>query len=86
MESKFKQFINDNKGFVVFYLIWFFLHLILIANGDGEDGLWPFGNDGFEMYDYGVVDFIFHLIAPLVLFFIWKLIGGDIKKKINENN
>ena len=88
MESKFKQFINDNKGSVVFYLIWFLVHLILLANGydergNSENGLWPFGNSGFKMYDYGIVDFIFYLIAPFVLFIIWKLIGGDSKKKIH---
>jgi hypothetical protein len=85
MENKFRKFIFDNKGFVVFYLIWFFLHLILIANGEGEAGdpLWPFGGSEFDMDDYGVIDFLFYLAAPILIFFLWKLIGSDIKKKFN---
>jgi len=85
MENKFKQFINDNKGFVVFYLIWFLLHLVFVVSGDGESGIWPFGNDGFEMDDYGFDDFIFWIIAPIIIFFLWKLIGKDVKKAIDDN-
>jgi hypothetical protein len=85
MENKFKQFINDNKGFVVFYLIWFLLLLVFVVCGDGESGIWPFGNDGFEMDDYGFDDFIFWIIAPIIIFFLWKLIGKDVKKAIDDN-
>lgn len=49
MESKFKQFINDNKGFVVFYLIWFPMHLVFFSLGEGDEKysgnkFWPFDN------------------------------------------
>ena len=48
MESKFKQFIDDNKGFAVFYLIWFLIHLIFVSFGEGNYEFWPFSN--FEKY------------------------------------
>jgi len=85
MENKFKQFVNDNKGFVVFYLIWFLLHLIFISTGDGRDGFWPFGGRS-GLRDYGFTEFAFYLIAPIVIWALFKLIGKDIKKKIDENN
>lgn len=93
MENKFKQFVNDNKGFVVFYLIWFLLHLLLLVIGVGSkgDGLWPFGYSAcrscsFRSYDYDISEFVLYLIVPVVLWGIWKLIGKDINKAIDENN
>lgn len=87
MESKFKQFINDNKSFVVFYLIWFLLHLILVSAGEGDkmfsSYFWPFGKYGIE--DYGIKEFIIYLIIPIVIWAIYKLIGKDIKKNIDKN-
>ena len=83
MENKFKKFVNDNKGFVVFYLIWFLLHLVFISTGidcGGESGLWPFGEDS-----YNFKDLLFYLIVPIVIWGIWKLVGKDIKKILDEN-
>lgn len=85
MESKFKSFVNENKKIIVFYILWIFLHSIFLVNGDDESGFWPFGNDGFELDDYGLIDFIYYIIIPPMIFVIWKLIGKDIKKSINEN-
>jgi len=87
MESKFKQFINDNKGFVVFYLIWFLIHLtfILINVGKADKGyFWPFGDAEFTDYDFP--EFAFYIIVPIVIWGLWKLIGKDVKEKISENN
>jgi len=89
MENNFKKFVNDNKGFVVFYLIWFLLNLIFISVGEGDSGFWPFSkerryNDFLE--DYGIIEFIFYLVAPIIIWALWKLVGNDIKKKIDENN
>jgi len=73
------------KDLLFFYLIWFLLHLIFISIGDGRDGFWPFGwRSGLS--DYGFTEFAFHLIVPIVIWALWKLIGKDIKKKIDENN
>lgn len=85
MENKFKQFINDNKGFVVFYLIWFFLHLIFISIGGGcSNDFWPFEDS--DICEYNFIEFVFYIVAPLLIWAIWKLIGKDIKKAIDDNN
>ena len=84
MENKFMKFVNDNKGFVVFYLIWFFLHLIfLLVNWHEryQESFWPFGKDS-EFRDYDFTEFTFYIITPIIIFIIWKLIGKDIKKSI----
>jgi len=85
MESKFKKFINDNKGFVVFYLIWFLIHLIFLSVGGGGSRFWPFeGYKNFSLRYYGSTEFIFYLIVPIVIWGLWKLVGKDIKKAIDE--
>ena len=79
--------VNENKGFVVFYLIWFFLHLIFVSVGEGDDGFWPFTKDhkyNDFLEDYGVIEFIFYLIAPIIIWALWKLVGNDIKKAIDD--
>lgn len=87
MESKFKKFVNDNKGFIVFFLIWFLIHLIFVSVGDGRREFWPFeGYKSFRLRYYGGIEFIFYLIVPIVIWGLWKLVGKDIKKKIEENN
>ena len=86
IEIKIKKFINNNKSFVVFYLIWFFFHLIFICNGDFEydnSHFWPFGDTDLDYY--GFTEFIFYIIIPIVILSLWKLIGNDIKKTIDEN-
>jgi hypothetical protein len=85
-DNKIKIFINENKGFVVFYLIWFFFHLIFLCAGDGDDHFWPFNNgrhssEGLE--DYGFMEFAFYLIVPIVIWAIWKLVGKEIDEFIN---
>jgi len=93
MEKNIKQFIKDNKSFVVFYLIWFMINLtILASSGNGiirqlrsgkvlltsAERFWPFGHSGIAAYDK--TEFLFYLIVPIVLLVIWKLIGDDVKK------
>ena len=83
MESKIKQFVNENKGFVVFYLIWFLLHLIFISvgiEGGGKHGLWPFAESRWAYTEYDLKDLLFYLVTPIVILVIWKLIGKDLKK------
>lgn len=82
MESKFKNFVNENKIFLVFYLIWFLMHLIFLSVGgdyNRGDELWPFDEFGifnFDLDNYQVTEFIFYLIAPIILWIIWKLVGS----------
>jgi len=84
MESKFMKFVNENKWFIVFYLIWSFIHIILLINGrDGSD-FWPF--DGFGSFDYGFIEFFVYETLPLLILVISKLVGKDIKKALDENN
>lgn len=88
MESKFNQFVTKNKGFAVFYLIWFLIHLILISTGvrgGGTSGLWPFGSKYNTNYAYDFKDLLFWLIVPLIIWGIWKLVGKDIKKTFDDN-
>lgn len=88
MESNFKKFVNDNKGFVVFFLIWFLLHLtfLLINWGTGNTRyFWPFGSSS-EFKEYDFTEFAFYIIVPIVIWGLWKLIGKDVKEKISENN
>lgn len=98
MEKNLKQFIDENKKFVVCFLVWFIIHLLLLVIGVGDDsipdGLWPFalycnnwGYNSFHCpytYYYGISDFIVYLTIPLVLLVIWKLVGEDIKEKISK--
>ena len=85
MENKFKKFINDNKGFVVFYLVWFLLNLIFVSIGEGYNDFWPFeGHESYRLRNYGGIEFIFYLIVPIVIWGIWKLAGKDILKIMDK--
>lgn len=85
MDNKFMKFINENKWFVVFLLVWSFIHIILLFNGDNEHGFWPF-NHNTEIDDYGFVEFFVYEILPILIFIIIKLVGKDIKKALDEKN
>ena len=81
--EKFMKFVNENKWFVVFFLVWSFIHILLLINGENSDGFWPF--DGFGRdHDYGSVEFFVYEISPLLILVISKLVGQDIKKAIEE--
>jgi len=86
MESKFNKFINENKWFIVFYILWAFLHLIFYFNSDSDlSGFWPFRrNARIDAYDF--LELFVYLGLPLIIFIIWKLVGTDIKKAIDDNN
>lgn len=86
MDSKFNKFINENKWFVVFYLIWAFIHLILFFSSDADrSGFWPFRTKArLDAYDF--LELFVYLGLPLIVFVIWKLVGKDIKKAIDEKN
>ena len=85
MESKFMKFVNENKWFIVFFLVWFFIHMILLIKGNDGNDFWPF--DGIKyVFDYGFLEFFVYITLPLLIFVITKLVGKDIKKAIDENN
>lgn len=84
MENKFMKFVNENKWFVVFFLIWLFIHLILLISGDDTYGFWPFYD--LRVRYYGFIEFFVYVSLPLLVFAIIKLVGKDIKKAIDENN
>lgn len=89
MENKFMKFVNENKWFVVFLLIWLFIHVILLLSGYNKNGFWPFesyGRWGDGIDDYGFVEFFVYIALPLLIFAIIKLVGKDIREKIEENN
>lgn len=86
MESNIKKLVNENKGFVVFYLIWFLLHLSLLAArlpGGGYSGLWPFGFGYSDPYNFK--DLLIYLIFPIVIWGLWKIVGQNNNTKIDEN-
>ena len=88
MESKFLKFVNDNKWFVVFYLVWTFIHLILYFASDGHSkGFWPFRTNRWESIidQYGFLELFVYLTLPLLIFVIIILVGKDIKKVLDEN-
>jgi hypothetical protein len=83
MENKFKQFITENKWFISFYFIWSFLHLIFYFSGDRYNGdFWPFSDDGLD--DYNFIELFVYLVLPIIIFIVWKLVGKDIKKFLDE--
>jgi len=86
MENKFRKFIIDNKGFVVFYLLWFLLHLIFVSIGDGDSRFFPFGHNSELLDDYGFTEFLFYLVIPIVIWALWKLVGKDVNKILDNNN
>ena len=85
-ENKILIFVDKNKSFVVFFLIWFFFHLIFIciSSRDEHRGLWPFGNLNLEN-DYNFTEFSFYLIVPIVIFGLWKLVGDEIKENLDKS-
>lgn len=81
MKANFIQFINNNKKFISFYLIWFLIHLtfLLVNWNDGyTSDFWPFEKNS-ELDDYDLTEFLYYMIVPLVIFAFWKLRGNDIK-------
>jgi hypothetical protein len=81
MGKKFDQLTDDNKGFIIFYLVWSLLQLLILFiywdTGDSAD-FWPFENINIKVYDF--TEFAFYIISPVIIFFIWKLI----RKKSNK--
>lgn len=88
MEKKIMKFVNENKWFVVFFILWTFIHIIFLFNGekDGDNyGFWPFNFDS-QLIAYGWLEFFVYETLPLIIFAIVKLVGNDIKNAINEDN
>ena len=78
------KFINANKWFVVFYLVWSFIHLILFFNGGGcSNDFWPFSDS--SICEYNFLELFVYMVLPLIIFAIIKLVGKDIKNAIDEN-
>jgi len=86
MEQKVKKIINEHRWFITFYIIWLFIHVILLMNGDGESNFWPFARKlrKVEIDDYGMVEFFVYTGIPIVILIIKKLVGDEIKEIINE--
>ena len=82
MENKFMKFFNENRWFIVFFIIWLFIHIVLLMNGSDYNDFWPF--DGFDTRDYGTIEFFVYVALPLLIFVVYKLVGKDIKKAMDE--
>jgi len=90
MENKILKFVNENKWFVVSFLVWSFIHFILFLTSEGESsygarGFWPF-NKKLIINAYGFLELFVYLTLPILIFVIFKLVGKDIKKGIDGNN
>lgn len=85
MENKFMKFVNENKWFIVFYLIWSYIHFILLFSGGGcSNDFWPFSDS--DICEYNFLEFFVYMTLPILIFVVIKLVGKDIKKAIDENN
>ncbi len=83
------KFVYKNKWFVIFFLVWSFLHLIFLFTGGQYDssGFWPFGDLRFGSISlYGWFEFFVYETLPLLIFVIVKLVSKDIEKAIDKNN
>lgn len=95
MDSKFLKFIYEYRCFIVFYLIWLFLHFMFYLLSDDPEfyphsafklkrsGFWPF-NPKSDISGYNSTELFVYLSLPLIIFAIWKLVGKDIKKIIDS--
>lgn len=84
MESNFVKFVKENKWFVSFYLIWTFIHIILLINGlsdEYDDSFWPF-DEYTTIGDYGFLELFVYEAVPLLIFVLIKLVGNDIKDRL----
>ena len=86
-DNEIKFFLNKNKGFILFYLLWFLMHLILLVAGAGGhacgNGLWPFA-DVCGTYKYESSALLLYMVIPIITWLIWKLIRKDIEKEIDK--
>ncbi len=64
------------------YLVWFLVNLIFLFTTKApfchDNDFYPF--EGFYTWDYDYSEFIFYLIAPIVIYFLiylWKKKGGQ---------
>ena len=89
------KFVYKNNWFTVFFLIWTFIHILLLINGlaalkDFPSYLtcrycfWPYRNT--DIYIYGWLEFFVYETLPLLIFFIINLVSKDIKKTFDKNN
>ena len=81
MESNSNNFVENNKKFVVFFLIWFIIHLTFLlinwSTGDTRE-FWPFGQySKFE--DYDLTEFIFYNAVLIIIWAIKKISAKDMK-------
>lgn len=72
------NFFKKRQRFWAIYSSWCFIHLLLLVAGDNMNGFFPFGRYGMEIEYYGLVEFLFYTIAPLIAIFI--------AKSFNEEN
>jgi uncharacterized RDD family membrane protein YckC len=66
------------------YIIWIMIHFVFSQLEDSEsayrDELWFF--NGFEYY--GLIDFIFYTLAPILLYIVFKLISKPKRKPVTS--
>ena len=88
------KLVVENKWFIVFFLVWTFVHIILFISGVAAfnaesvydqlySSFWPFG---YSISDYGLLEFFVYETLPVLIFIVVKLVGKDIKKAFDENN
>jgi hypothetical protein len=85
MENNFSKFVNENKWFVVFYLMWSFLHITIFLTTNYntncincDAGFWPFASSKLKD-NYYYAELFVYMVFPLIIFVIWKLVGNDKK-------
>ena len=60
---------------LLIYSIWFFIHLLLLIDGEGIDGFYPYiqkGDISWKTWYYGFPEFVFYVILfPLIILAIY---------------
>lgn len=69
---------GSQKNLLMFYLIWFIVHLLLLASGKGRKGFFPgprnWNYDSWDIDRYGLPEFIVYVVlAPVVVYFVYSI-------------
>lgn len=89
MEDRIRKLIENNRRFLIFYLIWLIVHLGFFCGGQwffSTDGdFWPFTRNS-DLGVYDISEFTYYLIIPFLVLFIWKLFMMNKKKEEIEDD